>query len=239
MLVTRIDPRSSAAESYRSLVTSLEFLGTHTTSRVVLFTSPGASEGKTTTVANVGMAFAEAGHRTVIVDADLRRPRLHKFFEVPGEVGLSTVLAGKIDISTAVQTIEGEHPLGDVPPGPIAPNPAELRGSDITETALTKLRDAYDVVIVDSPPVLPVADALVLSRHSDIAILLANADGTSRRKLSRAVEALRQVDAPLGGLVLNGVGAGEGYEYGYYGDDESGGSKKRRSSRRSRRKAKT
>jgi polysaccharide biosynthesis transport protein len=239
LLVTRDDPRSSAAEAYRSLVTSIEFLASPSAGRVVLFTSPGASEGKTTTVANVGMAFSEAGHRTVIVDADLRRPRLHHFFGIETSVGMTTVLVGKIDIATAVQTIEGEHAVDVVPAGPIAPNPAELLRSDVTETALTKLRDAYDVVIVDSPPVLPVADALVLSRHADIGILLAGADNTSRRKLARAVEALRQVDAPLQGLVLNGVGEGEGYEYGYYGDDEGNTPKKRRRTRRGRRNAKT
>ena len=238
LLVTRDDPRSSAAESYRSLVTSLEFVGVDGSSRVILFTSPGASEGKTTTVANVGMAFAEAGHRTVIVDADLRRPRLHSFFEVAGSVGLSTVLSGKIDIATAVQTLDGEHPLHLVPAGPIAPNPAELLRTDTVEAALTKLRETFDVVVVDSPPVLPVADALVLSRYIDVAVLLATADSTGRRKLSRAVEALRQVDAPLRGVVLNGVGSAESDEYGYYGEDEAG-TPKRRGGRRSRRAART
>jgi capsular exopolysaccharide synthesis family protein len=236
LLVTRDDPRSSAAESYRSLVTSLEFLTGQGTGHVILFTSPGASEGKTTTVANVGMAFAEAGHRTVIVDADLRRPRLHSFFELSGAVGLSTVLVGKVDIATSVQTVQGDHPLDVVVAGPVAPNPAELLRSDITETALQKLRDAYDVVIIDSPPVLPVADALVLSRHADTTILLASADNTGRRRLASAVEALRQVDAPLQGIVLNGVAEGEGYEYGYYGDAEGTAPSKR--SRRKEKKAK-
>jgi receptor protein-tyrosine kinase len=235
LLVSREDPRSSAAESYRSLVTSLEFLTAPSAGRVILFTSPGASEGKTTTVANVGMAFVEAGHRTAIVDADLRRPRLHKFFGIPGEVGLSTVLIGKVDITTAVQTVGEEHQVDVVPAGPIVPNPAELLRSDVTETALGKLRESYDVVIIDCPPVLPVADALVLSRHCDTAILLAGADNTSRRRLASAVEALRQVDAPLAGLVLNGVGEGEGYEYGYYGGEEGSAPKKRRGRRRRRR----
>jgi capsular exopolysaccharide synthesis family protein len=235
-LVTRDDPRSSAAESYRSLVTSLEFIATDAAPRVILFTSPGASEGKTTTVANVGIAFAEAGHRTVLVDADLRRPRLHAFFGLEASVGMSTVLAGKIDIATAVQSVEGEHPLHLVAAGPIAPNPAELLRTDTVDTALTKLSESFDVVVVDSPPVLPVADALVLSRYIDVVVLLASADNTGRRKLSRAVEALRQVDAPLRGIVLNGVGAAEGDEYGYYGDDENG-TPRRRGGRRSRRKA--
>jgi capsular exopolysaccharide synthesis family protein len=234
LLVVRDDPRSSAAEAYRSLVTSLEFLAAPDAERVILFTSPGASEGKSTTVANVGLAFAEAGHRTVIVDADLRRPRLHRFFGRDGAAGFSTVLTGKVDIATVVEPVDEAHPLFLVPAGPAAPNPAELLRSSGTESALAKLRETHDVVIVDSPPVLPVADALVLSRHVDIAILLAAADSTGRRKLARAVEALRQVAAPLQGLVLNGVRSAEGQDYGYYGESETTGTT-RRSRRKSRR----
>jgi capsular exopolysaccharide synthesis family protein len=134
-----------------------------------------------------------------------------------------------------VTTVDEERGLDVVPAGPLAPNPAELLRSDTTESALTKLSDAYDVVIVDSPPVLPVADALVLSRHVDLAVLVAAADNTSRRKLARAVEALRQVQAPIEGIVLNGVGAAEGTEYGYYGEDDEP-ERKRRGGRRARRR---
>jgi capsular exopolysaccharide synthesis family protein len=238
-LVTRFEPRSSAAEAYRSMATSLEFLQETGSAHVLLLTSPGASEGKTTTVVNVGLAFAEAGHHTVIVDADLRRPRVHQFLEVSDAVGLSTVLSGKIDIATAVQTVQGDHPVDVVVAGPVPSNPAELLRSEITETAITKLRESYDVVLIDTPPVLPVADALVLSRQADIVILVAGADSTGSRKLSRAVEALHQVDAPLQGLVLNGVGAGEGSEYGYYGDGDDDESRRSRRGRRSRRRARS
>jgi receptor protein-tyrosine kinase len=237
LLVVRDDPRSSAAEAYRSLVTSLEFLSTVDAERVILFTSPGASEGKSTTVANVGLAFAEAGHRTVIVDADLRRPRLHRFFDRAGTAGFSTVLSGKVDIATVVERVDDDHPLFLVPAGAVAPNPAELLRSSTTESAIAKLRETHDVVILDSPPVLPVADALVLSRHADIAVLLAAADTTGRRKLARAVESMRQVAAPLQGLVLNGVSSAEGQDYGYYGEDDGtvvSGRRGRRSRRRER-----
>lgn len=227
-LVTRDEPRSAAAEAYRSLVTSLEFLATDGSQSVILVSSPGASEGKTTTVANLGLAFAEAGHRTVIVDGDLRRPRIHAFFDLSPAVGLTTVLAGKIDITTAVTRVDEVHELFVVPAGPPAPNPAELLRSDTTGEVVAKLRESYDIVLVDAPPVLPVTDALVLGRHADTVVLLAAADSTSRRKLTRAVESLRQVEAPLRALVLNGVGADEGDEYGYYGDEEADPSRKRR-----------
>jgi capsular exopolysaccharide synthesis family protein len=240
VLVCRDEPHSGAAESYRSLVTSLEFLTQAGEAKVLLFTSPGASEGKTTTVANVGIALSEAGHRTLIVDGDLRRPRLHHFFGIPNTVGLTTVLADRIDIATAVVPIDGYEHLSVVPAGPASPNPAEMLRTDVTEAALLKLAESFDLVLIDSPPVLPVADALVLARHADAAVLLAAADSTSRRSLTRAVEALRQVEAPLRGLVLNGVGSGEGYEYGYYAEsDEGGRRKKRRSGRRARRSGPT
>ncbi len=227
-LVTRDESRSAAAEAYRSLVTSLEFLATDGSQSVILVSSPGASEGKTTTVANLGLAFAEAGHRTVIVDGDLRRPRLHAFFDLSAAVGLTTVLAGKIDIATAVARVDETHDLFVVPAGPPAPNPAELLRSETTGEVVAKLRESYDIVLVDAPPVLPVTDALVLGRHADTVVLLAAADSTSRRKLTRAVEALRQVEAPLRALVLNGVGADEGDEYGYYGDEAADPNRKRR-----------
>jgi capsular exopolysaccharide synthesis family protein len=231
-LVTRDEPRSSAAESYRNLVTSLEFLSQASVAKVVIFTSSGPAEGKTTTVANVGVALAQAGHNTVIVDADLRRPRLHSFFGIENTVGLTTVLGDRVDVVTATVAVEDQPHLSLVPAGPMVPNPAELLRSDLVEAALLKLSETFDIVVIDSPPVLPVADALVLSRHVDAAVLLATADGTSRRKLSRAVEALQQVEAPLRGLVLNSVGAHEGDEYGYYGDDEGPAPKRRRGLRR-------
>jgi capsular exopolysaccharide synthesis family protein len=234
-LVMRSKSRSAAAEAYRALVTSIEFLGAAGDARVVLLTSPGASEGKTTTIANLGWAFAEAGHRAVVVDADLRRPRIHHFYGIPGQVGLTTALAGKIDITTSMQVVGEEVGVHVVAAGPVPPNPAELLRLDGLDTALTKLRETHDVVLIDSPPVLPVADALVIARHVDAVVLLAAAGVTSRRKLGRAAEALHQVAAPLRGVVLNGVGTSDGYEYGYYGaDDDRRRDRRRRKKRRPR-----
>lgn len=233
-LVSRVEPHSPAAEAYRGLVTSLEFLAATGNGAVFLFTSPGASEGKTTTVANLGLAFAHAGHRTVVVDADLRRPRVHRFYDVEGSVGLTTVLEGKIDVATATLPVPDDVPLSVVPAGPIPPNPAEMLRSEATEAAITKLQEGFDVVLIDCPPVLPVADALVVARHVDAALLVAAADATSRRRLGQAVEALVQVDAPLKGIVLNGVGASDGYEYGYYAAQDDEGGKRRRRRRRAK-----
>lgn len=234
-LVTLDEPHSSAAEAYRGLLTSIEFLTESSGAKVLLLTSPGASEGKTTTVANVGVALADAGHRTVLVDGDLRRPRLHRFFGIENTVGLTTVLGDRIDVATAVVDVDAPKLLHVVPAGPPAPNPAELLRNPVTEAAIQKLAESFDVVIIDSPPVLPVADALVLARHVDSTIIVAAAGSTSRRKLARAIEALRQVEAPVHSLVLNGVGAAEGDEYGYYGDGYGASShRKRRLGRRRR-----
>jgi len=234
-LVVRPEIVAGAAEAYRGLVTSLEFLDSAARGRLVMFTSPSPSEGKTTTVANVALGFAEAGHRVVIVDCDLRRPRLHDFYELSSAVGLTTVLAGKIDIATAVQTADAEAGVAVVTAGPIPPNPAELLRTDAFADTLTKLREAFDFVLIDTPPVLPVADAVVIARHVDSALLIAKAGSTSRRKLRHAIEALQQVDAPVRGLILNGITPRDSWEYGYYTSDYR--PKKERRSRRKRRKA--
>ena len=232
LVVVYDDTRSAPAEAYRGLVTSLEFVGRPDGSSTILITSPGAAEGKTTTAANLGAAFAETGHRTVIVDGDLRRPRVHEAFGIEATVGFSTVLRGSIDVTTAVTPIEGPGDLSVVAAGPIPPNPAELLRSQAASDALTKLGESFEVVIIDCPPVLPVADALVLARHADIGLLVATAGITSRRRLARSVEAFELVNAPLDGIVLNGVSPSKRNEYGYYGYGETEGSSSRRSRRR-------
>jgi len=213
-LVMHDDLQSPVAEAYRGLVTSLEFLMTK--GGVFLFSSPSASEGKTTSVANLGVAFAEAGHATVVVDADLRRPRVHRFYGLSDDNGLTHVLSGKIDVAKARRRVPDRVGLDAVVAGPIPPNPTELLRSEALETALAKLADSYDVVLIDCPPVLPVSDVLVISRFVDAVVMIVSAGSTSRRQLSRAVAAFARVNAPLKGVVLNGVEDTDLEGYAYY-----------------------
>jgi capsular exopolysaccharide synthesis family protein len=220
LLVSLSDPTVSAAEAYRTLRTSVQFMGLDRPLRTLQVTSPSASEGKTTTLANLAVALARAGQRVVMVDCDLRRPRVHDFFGLPNEIGLTSVLLGEVPLAEAVQEVPEERYLMCLASGLLPPNPSELLASKRTVQVLTALQAESDIVLVDCPPVLPVTDAAVLSARMDGTLLVATAGVTTRRDFARAIELLRQVEAPLVGAVLNGVteeGAyGYAYKYRYY-----------------------
>ena len=223
-VVSITDPTSPAAEAYRSLRTSVQFIGLDHPVQVLQLTSPNASEGKTTTLANLGVALANTGQRVIVVCCDLRRPRIHEFFGLTNETGFTSVLLGKCPLSAALQPVPGQDRLSLMASGPTPPNPSELLASRRTAEVLSALRSECDVVLVDSPPVLPVTDSIVLSRMVDATILVGTAGRTTRKEYRRAVELLQQVDAPLVGSVLNGVEQeglyGYGYGYGYYQTDD-------------------
>jgi capsular exopolysaccharide synthesis family protein len=225
-VVSLVQPGSQAAEAYRSLRTSVQFIGIDHPVQVIQLTSPNAAEGKTTTLANLGVALASSGLRVIVVCCDLRRPRIHEFFGLTNTVGFTSVLLGELPLSAALQPVPGQPRLSLVASGPPPPNPSELLASRRTGEVLLALKSECDVVLVDSPPVLPVTDAIVLSRTVDATILVGTAARTTKKEYHRAVELLRQVEAPLIGSVLNGVEAddlyGFGYGYGYYGFGETG-----------------
>ena len=218
-IVSQSEPTSSAAEAYRSLRTSIRFIGLDRSMRTLQVTSPNASEGKTTTVANLAVALARAGERVVIVSADLRRPRVHHFFDLPNDVGFMSVVLGETPLSGALQIVPGEARLHLLGTGPVPANPSELLSSNRAAQVLSALRKEFSIVLIDCPPVLPVTDAAVLSAHADGTLMVCTVGTTTGRQVTRSVELLRQVGAPLIGMVLNGVDAHGGYGYygGYYG----------------------
>lgn len=217
-VISRVEPSSPAAEAYRSLRTSINFLGVDRSMRVLQITSSNASEGKTTTIANLAVALARAGERVVIVNCDLRRPRIHDFFDLPDSVGFTNVFLGEMPISAALQSVAGEPNLRVLASGRLPPNPSELLSSPRTEQIFSALKSQNVMVLIDCPPVLPVTDAAVLSSRVDGTVLVASAGSTTGKDLGRALELLGQVGAPILGTVLNGVSAegGYGYQYGYY-----------------------
>ncbi len=223
-VVSLSEPASPVAEAYRSLRTSVQFIGLQHPVQVIQLTSPNASEGKTTTLANLAVALAGAGQRVVVLCCDLRRPRIHEFFGLSNATGFTSVLLGEIPLSASLQGVPGQNRLALLASGPPPPNPSELLASQRSADVLLALRSECDVVLVDSPPVLPVTDSIVLSRMVDATILVGTAGRTTRKEYQRAVELLRQVDAPLIGSVLNGVDQedlfGYGYGYGYYQSDD-------------------
>jgi succinoglycan biosynthesis transport protein ExoP len=215
MVVVAAEPTSPAAESYRSLRTSLQFARQDGRLRSIVVTSPGAAEGKTATLANLGMVFAQAGEQVVLVSCDLRRPRIGAFFGLDEQDGLTSVLLGERTLEQVLVPVPGTAGLSLLPAGPVPPNPAELLDSTRARDIFADLHKRFDLVLIDSPPVLPVTDAAILSRHSDATLMLVAAGQTRRGDLHRAVEKLEQVGTKIIGIVLNKVSRKTGQNYGY------------------------
>lgn len=215
MVISITDPKSPAAEAYRSVRTSVQFLGLESPLRTLQVTSPSAAEGKSTTIANLAVAVAGAGLRVVVVDADLRRPRLHRFFGLQHDVGLTSVLLGHATLVDAVQKVPDVPGLYLLASGPVPPNPSEVLASSRCAARLQELGESCDLVLVDCPPVLPVTDASVLASYVDGTLLVVSPTETERRQLRRAMEMLGHVNAPIRGVVFNSVTGENSYGYRY------------------------
>jgi polysaccharide biosynthesis transport protein len=213
-LVADDDPKAPATEAYRTLRTNLLFMSATGPLRVLLVTSPLQGEGKTTTAANLAAVLSQAGQRVLLVGADLRRPALHKFFGMSNRVGLSSVLSGQAEITVAVQD-PGIRDLRVLPGGPVPPNPAELLGSPRMRKFLEDVKEVADWIVLDGPPVLGLADALVLSAVSDGSLMVVN-EATNRRILAHARDQLAKVQTRAAGAVLNNFGPAFSYYYSDY-----------------------
>ena len=229
-LATHFDPRSPVAEAYRSLRTNLAFARAHEAMRILVLTSPGPADGKSTTVANLAITFAQQGQRTLLIDGDLRRAVLDKMFKVPRSPGLTDVLVGRQRLRDVVHKTEIDH-LSVVGSGPFPPNPSELLGSSAMRDVLRDAQSEFDVVLIDSPPLLAVTDAAVLATMADGAILVIRVGATAKAAVRRAVAQLQTVHGRIVGAVLNDVdlrsGAFSGsygyYYYYYYGEGARNG----------------
>lgn len=218
-------PRSTVAEAYRAARTNLTYaLDLGRERKLVLVTSPGPGEGKTTTAANLAVVFGLAGHRVCVIDTDLRRPTLHRVYGLENGEGLTTLLlAREPDIDRAVQRSIYTN-VSVVTAGPLPPNPSELLGSARMQEVLERLRGRFDIVLLDSPPALVVTDASVLSTLVDGLVVVARAGKTRRGALKATIEELAQSGRPIAGVILNRVANREAgyYYYAYgqaYGDD--------------------
>jgi polysaccharide biosynthesis transport protein len=212
-VAVRDDPKSSQAEAFRSLRTAVKFAGLDRPLKVIQVTSPGQGEGKTTSIANLGMALAQGGDRVAIVCCDLRRPRVQDRFGVDLTPGFTDVLVGESTLAHALRRYDANVLI--LPAGTPPPNPSELLSSSKAAAVIKALAEEFDVVLVDSPPVLPVTDALVVSRMVDATLVVADSRSTARKGVKRALQMLAQVNAPILGLVLNGMPVGGAYGYGY------------------------
>lgn len=211
------DARSPIAEAYRHLRTSLLLSSAGTPPKTILITSSQPSEGKTTTAINTAFMLAQTGAQVLIIDCDLRRPRLHAHFNLPNARGLSNCLSGEMDdIDALIQTYDKQSNLKLLPSGPIPPNPAELLGSDEMRRLLTILSEKFTHIIVDSPPAISFTDASILSTFVDGVILVVHGGRSSRAVVRRAKQQLLDVGAHIFGIVLNNVKI-ESHDYYYAG----------------------
>jgi succinoglycan biosynthesis transport protein ExoP len=237
-LVTLHAPKSSASESYRGIRTNILFSSAESPPQVILITSAGPGEGKTITTLNLGIAMAQAGSKVIILDCDMRRPKIHKAFGLTKDRGISNFLVGGADVDGTVRNT----PIPDldvIPCGPIPPNPSEMLGSNRMADLLNGLRKEYAHILIDSPPSMAVTDPAVLSKSVDGVILVIRAGETAREIVRNGVAQFQAVGANILGAILNGVDIGRDkyyyyqYYHYYYGED---GDKKKSKNRKKKSK---
>jgi capsular exopolysaccharide synthesis family protein len=225
------DPKSVASESVRGLRSNLLFSKADQMPQVVLLTSATPKEGKTLVAVNLGAAMAQAGCRTLLIGADMRRPRAHKILELENGAGLSNILSSVSGVDEVIKPT-GIPNLDIITAGPVPPNPSELLGSKRMPELISSLRERYEHIIIDTPPATAVTDAAILAQHADGVVLISKAFVTPKELVRSAIEALQKVNAKIFGVVLNSVNMSkEGayyYQYAYYYYYGENGKKKRR-----------
>jgi capsular exopolysaccharide synthesis family protein len=216
-LLTNYDKRSPFAEAYRTLRTNIQFADLEYKVGILQVTSTMKGEGKSTTAANLAVAMSYGGHKTIIVDCDLRKPSIHHFHKIPLEPGVTNVLLHAESLKGAIRHSDIEN-LDVLTAGPIPPNPSELLGTTSMKNLLQELRTSYDFVIVDTPPIMAVTDPLILSMNVDAVFLVIEAASTSLPAVKRAKAQLESLRAKVKGAILNNLKADSmsGYEYYYY-----------------------
>jgi capsular exopolysaccharide synthesis family protein len=232
-LIALSHPKSPITEAYRTLRSNVVFTGVGVQVPAVLVTSPGVGEGKSSTAANLAVTMAQTGKRVILVDTDLRRPVQHKFFKTDGGPGLTDVMLGNCALEDALYPTEVEG-LRVLPCGPLPPNPAELIDSPRMAALVEELKQRADVVFFDSPPLVPVTDAVLLSTYCDKVLMVCGSGETSRQAMARARQLLDQARAPLAGVVLNKLDPVrhgryyDSYYYYYYYHHDGGKQKKKK-----------
>lgn len=214
-LVIYHDPLSMISEAFKMCRTNIEFSAIDRELKSICVTSSTQSEGKSITIANLAIAFAQIGRRVLLVDADLRRPSVHKLFGLSNRRGLTTMLLAGIRPDDAMQATQIEN-LTVLTSGPIPPNPAELLMSATMTRFIERALQEYDLVMFDSPPVGAVTDAAILATKVDGMIFVIRAGKVERKQLQRSTELLKQVKANVLGYILNGINASNDDYYHYY-----------------------
>ncbi|MGI6227394.1 MAG: CpsD/CapB family tyrosine-protein kinase [Peptococcales bacterium] len=216
-VITINNPKSPISEAYRTLRTNIQFSSFDKEIKVLHITSAGPGEGKSTTLANLAVTFGQTGKKVLILDCDFRRPSQHKVFGLSNMRGMTNLLVEDLPFEELVQETKAEK-VHLLTTGPLPPNPVELVGSKKLGEFLKQLKDSndYDIILVDSPPALAVADALLLSSHVDGTLMVLSSGEVNRDIARQARDALLNVKANIIGVVLNKVEKNSSYSYYYY-----------------------
>lgn len=214
-LVVKNHPKSIITESYRLLRTNLDFLSPDKDLKAILVTSGNPDEGKSSSVGNLGVSMAQAGKKVLLIDGDLRKPMMHRVFEVPNFEGLTNVLTGEEHYNDVIQKTDVEN-LFVLSAGVVPPNPAELLGSQKMNQLIEDAKTEYDILLIDTAPVIPVPDALILGAKVDGVLLLVRYNDTKRDQVNQAVENLLRVNAVILGTVLTRYPIKSSNYYYYY-----------------------
>lgn len=221
-IITEINPKSNVSEAYRTLRTNIQFSVVDEAMSVLMITSAGPQEGKSTTVANLAVTYAQAEHKVLIIDCDLRLPSMHYTFRRSNIHGLSNLLSNQIELQDIIQQTHIPN-LHLITSGPIPPNPSEMLGSKRMTEILEQLKQQYDIILIDTPPALAVTDAQILATKSDGVIIVIDAGKVKRDIALKVKNNLERVQARIIGTVLNNAKIDqESSYYYYYGSDELG-----------------
>lgn len=220
MLVTKKMPKSLSAESYRSLRSSIRFANIDKDIKTIVVTSSIAGEGKSTISGNLAYILSQDESRVLIIDCDLRKPDIHQKFYIDNENGLSNVLVGECALKDVIKKIEDSLFL--ITAGTIPPNPSELLGSHAMEELLNEVSDTFDYIVIDTSPILPVTDALILAAKSDATIIVARSKKTKGKIIKQSYDKLIEAKANIIGSVLNDYNKSiDKKHYGYYNESKN------------------
>lgn len=214
-LITELNPKSPISEGYRMLRTNIEFSTINQKLQIIMVTSSKPSEGKSTTCANMAVAFAQANKKVLLIDADLRKPSQHHIFGKSNRTGLTTALFNQLKLEDIIQ-FTGTENLSIIQAGPTPPNPSELLSSDQMAGLLKTARERYDVIIIDTPPIMSVTDAQIVATQSDGVVLVVDSGKVKKDVALKAKALLEHVKARLIGVVLNKINRNHSDIYSYY-----------------------
>ncbi|PFW57223.1 tyrosine protein kinase [Bacillus cereus] len=213
-LITHQEPKSRITEQYRNIRTNIEFTSVDSRIRSIMVTSANPSEGKTTTVANLAVVFSQQGKKVLVIGADLRKPSIQDLFAAHTSNGLTNVLSGQTNVMQCIQKTDIEN-VYVMASGPIPPNPAELLGNRVMDEVLLVAYNMFDIVLIDTPPVLAVTDAQILANKCDGIVLVVRSEKTEKDKIVKTKQILDKASGKILGVVLNDKKE-EQEQYGYY-----------------------